>query len=140
MRPLFCIALVSVLAGACAKRAATTPPADASKAEEAQPRRLEDLERELAEARARLDASAHGGEAAPADGHGASGKTASADDDASEPRCTEICEIAATICDLRDHICALADDHTDEPRYAAACERASTECARATEACDGCED
>lgn len=58
---------------------------------------------------------------------------------ASRQRCNDVCDLAASICDLEQHICSLATRHAGETRYAAVCERASGDCDAAQEACNACE-
>jgi len=56
------------------------------------------------------------------------------------PRCTRICDIAESTCELAAQICSLAESHADQERYALACERAGAQCNAASDACDRCED
>ena len=53
-------------------------------------------------------------------------------------RCTNICAISRSICDLEAQICSLAERHVDERRYSEVCERASADCRVAQEACNAC--
>ncbi|HEY8375221.1 MAG TPA: hypothetical protein VIK91_01980 [Nannocystis sp.] len=53
-------------------------------------------------------------------------------------KCTEVCELSASICQLQDQICGLVRRHEGEPRYVQACERAKGDCEFATEACHAC--
>ncbi|MCA9662510.1 MAG: hypothetical protein KC486_29490 [Myxococcales bacterium] len=53
-------------------------------------------------------------------------------------RCSDVCSLSTSICDLEGHICGLAQRHPGEDRYAQVCERASGDCRAAQEACDGC--
>lgn len=62
-----------------------------------------------------------------------------ADTDAREQACSNVCDLAETMCGLSERICALARDHVDEKEYGDACERAQRDCERAEEACEGCE-
>ncbi len=57
---------------------------------------------------------------------------------ANATRCTELCGLADTACELRTQICGLADEHVGESRYEAACWRANDQCTRASAACDDC--
>lgn len=57
---------------------------------------------------------------------------------AANDRCTELCGLADTACELRTQICGLADEHVGESRYEAACWRANDQCTRASAACDDC--
>lgn len=60
---------------------------------------------------------------------------------ANEPapgKCSEVCELSVSICQLQDQICGMVPRHEGEPRYAEACERAKGDCEFATEACHAC--
>lgn len=59
--------------------------------------------------------------------------------DTREQACSNVCDLAETMCGLSERICALARDHVDEKEYGDACERAQRDCERAEEACEGCE-
>ncbi len=55
-----------------------------------------------------------------------------------EQQCTQICDLAETMCGLETRICDLASQHRDQPRYAQVCAQAQGDCARAKEACHAC--
>lgn len=56
-----------------------------------------------------------------------------------EQRCSELCSLSESICDLELMICALAVDHEDDRQYLDACDRAGEDCGVARDACQGCE-
>lgn len=53
-------------------------------------------------------------------------------------QCTNICDLANTMCGLETRICDLAAQHPDQPRYANVCIQAQSDCTRAREACHAC--
>ncbi len=53
-------------------------------------------------------------------------------------RCDQICDLAASTCEIADRICDLARQHEGESRYQEACTQAESDCAVAQEACLAC--
>lgn len=164
MKPALALVLALPL-GACAKRAphGETRPAERADMEAAG---IDVIEAELAAREGQLQAVGVrlGGVALAGGDSGAGANKAEATRDLSEEhhdaekqaapvsaptsatpsgpgpsrRCETICELSASICQLRDNICALAPRHTDEPRYQLACDRAAQDCTLSSEACHAC--
>lgn len=139
-------------------------PADVESIDDAE-RALADNERRLAQLGIIAKAATHGGDTSPVDS--ASGQpeaeaesapqpsspsppspvdaaAASRDedaedlDDAMSPRCSRICDLAASSCQLAQQICELAAGHVGQARYDNACRNAQAQCELASEACRGC--
>lgn len=54
--------------------------------------------------------------------------------------CSRICGLAEAVCGLEERICDLAAEHVGETAYQDLCTRAGEDCARATDACESCDD
>lgn len=58
--------------------------------------------------------------------------------DPSFPVCEDLCELMASICQVKAKLCTLADDHPGEDSYQGLCREAQHECREAQDSCVSC--